>query len=90
MTDREIVAYCRVSTQEQGINGLGMAAQRQAVARFAAAFGCVVVATYEEVETGRKDCLDNRPNWLRRWLMRSGPAHYLSLLGSIALPEAYS
>ena len=65
MNDREIVAYCRVSTQEQGINGLGMAAQRLAVARFASAFGCIVVATYEEVETGRKDRLDNRPQLVK-------------------------
>ena len=65
MNDREIVAYCRVSTQEQGINGLGMAAQRHAVLRFAAAFGCIVVATYEEVETARKDRLDNRPQLVK-------------------------
>ena len=65
MNDREIVAYCRVSTQEQGINGLGMAAQRHAVTRFAAAFGCIVVATYEEVETACKDRLDNRPQLVK-------------------------
>lgn len=47
------------------MNGLGMAAQRQAVARFGAAFGCVIVATYEEVETGRKDRLDNRPQLVK-------------------------
>lgn len=65
MNNREVVAYCRVSTKEQGINGLGMAAQRQAVNRFSAAFGCIIVATYEEVETGRKDRLDNRPQLVR-------------------------
>jgi len=65
VNDREIVAYCRVSTQEQGINGLGMAAQRAAVSRFAAAFGCIIVASYEEVETGRKDRLDNRPQLIK-------------------------
>jgi len=65
LNDREIVAYCRVSTQEQGMNGLGMAAQRAAVSRFAAAFSCIIVAFYEEVETGRKDRLDNRPQIIK-------------------------
>lgn len=48
------VAYYRVSTDKQGRSGLGLDAQREAVARHAA--GCVgtVVAAFEEVESGRK------------------------------------
>lgn len=57
----QIVGYYRVSTQEQGIGGLGMAAQREAVARYAAATGLPIVARYEEVETGSKADLRNRP-----------------------------
>ena len=65
MNDRGIVFGCRVSTQEQGINGLGIVPQRHAVTRFAAAFGCIVVATYEEVETTPKDRRDNRPQLVK-------------------------
>jgi DNA invertase Pin-like site-specific DNA recombinase len=34
---RQVVAYLRVSTDRQGKSGLGIEAQREAVARFAAA-----------------------------------------------------
>jgi DNA invertase Pin-like site-specific DNA recombinase len=57
----QIVGYYRVSTKEQGAEGLGMAAQRDAVARYAAALGLPVVACFEEVETGCKSDLRNRP-----------------------------
>lgn len=53
-TAPRFVAYYRVSTERQGRSGLGLEAQREAVARQAAAAGGVVVATYEEVESGRK------------------------------------
>jgi DNA invertase Pin-like site-specific DNA recombinase len=59
--EREIIAYYRVSTDVQGIDGHGMAAQRKAVEGYAARVGSQIIATYAEVETGRKDRLDNRP-----------------------------
>jgi len=58
---REVVTYLRVSTQLQGLDGFGIAAQRDAVVRFSHAFGGTIVAEYAEVETGRKDHLRNRP-----------------------------
>ena len=58
---RSVVAYFRVSTQLQGLDGFGMAAQRDAVSAFASRNGFPIVATYEEVETGRRDDLKNRP-----------------------------
>ncbi len=59
---KPIVAYYRVSTREQGKSGLGLDAQRQAVARFAEAEGFQVVAAFTEVETGKGfDALDRRP-----------------------------
>ena len=61
MHGREVVTYLRVSTQLQGLDGFGIAAQRDAVSRFSHAFGCTIVAEYAEVETGRKDHLRNRP-----------------------------
>jgi DNA invertase Pin-like site-specific DNA recombinase len=56
------VAYVRVSTAQQGRSGLGIDAQRAAIARFAEAEGFRTVAEYEEVETGKgSDALDRRP-----------------------------
>ncbi len=60
---KPLVAYYRVSTGKQGRSGLGLEAQRQAVARFAEAEGLEVVAEFTEVETGKgSDALDRRPH----------------------------
>ena len=48
------VAYYRVSTDKQGRSGLGLDAQREAVARHAAGCGGIVAAAFEEVESGRR------------------------------------
>src|ERR671917_553313 len=48
------VAYYRVSTGKQGRSGLGLDAQRAAVARHAAGAGGTVTAAFEEVESGRR------------------------------------
>lgn len=59
---RSLVAYLRVSTDRQGRSGLGLEAQREAVARFAAAEGFTVACEYVEVETGKgADALERRP-----------------------------
>jgi DNA invertase Pin-like site-specific DNA recombinase len=59
---RQIIAYVRVSTGKQGKSGLGIEAQRQAIARFAAAEGREVAAEFVEVETGKgSDALERRP-----------------------------
>lgn len=50
----KIVAYYRVSTQKQGRSGLGIEAQKRAVADYAAFHGATVVADFTEVESGRK------------------------------------
>jgi DNA invertase Pin-like site-specific DNA recombinase len=56
------VAYIRVSTGQQGKSGLGIEAQRAAIAVFAAAEGMTVLAEHVEVETGKgTDALDRRP-----------------------------
>ena len=59
MQGREVVSYLRVSTQLQGLDGFGIAVQRDALGRFSRAFRCSIVAEYAEVETGRKDHLRN-------------------------------
>jgi DNA invertase Pin-like site-specific DNA recombinase len=57
-----LVAYYRVSTEKQGRSGLGLEAQRSAVAAFAKAEGFEVAAEYTEIETGKgADALDRRP-----------------------------
>ena len=56
------VAYYRVSTQRQGRSGLGIEAQRSAVARFAETEGIMILAEFVEVETGKgSDALERRP-----------------------------
>jgi DNA invertase Pin-like site-specific DNA recombinase len=67
----DLVAYVRVSTGAQGRSGLGLEAQREVIARFAAAHGFNVVAEHQEVETGQgADALDRRP-MLRRALAQA-------------------
>jgi DNA invertase Pin-like site-specific DNA recombinase len=59
---RQIVSYIRVSTGKQGKSGLGIEAQRDAIARFAASEGCELIGEVVEVETGKgADALDRRP-----------------------------
>ena len=56
------ISYVRVSTEKQGRSGLGIEAQRNAIARFADAEGFQVVDEFVEVETGKgADALDRRP-----------------------------
>ena len=56
------VAYLRVSSEQQGRSGLGLEAQRGAVARFAAEPASRSSAEHVEVETGKgSDALDRRP-----------------------------
>jgi DNA invertase Pin-like site-specific DNA recombinase len=49
----KIVAYYRVSTTRQGRSGLGLEAQRQTVADYAAKRADQVVAEFTEIESGR-------------------------------------
>jgi DNA invertase Pin-like site-specific DNA recombinase len=56
----EFIAYYRVSTDRQGTSGLGLAAQRQAVARFIGTGQLIV--EYTEIESGKKHA--NRPQLL--------------------------
>lgn len=57
-----LVSYVRVSTSQQGRSGLGIEAQRQALARFAEAEGFDAVREFVEVETGKgADAIERRP-----------------------------
>ena len=56
------IAYLRVSTQRQQRSGLGIEAQRAAIARFAEAEGLFIVREFVEAETGKgADAIDRRP-----------------------------
>jgi DNA invertase Pin-like site-specific DNA recombinase len=58
----QAIAYYRVSTQRQGRSGLGIEAQRAAVARFAEAEQIELIDEHVEVETGKgADALERRP-----------------------------
>jgi DNA invertase Pin-like site-specific DNA recombinase len=62
LTKGRVTAYYRVSTHAQGKSGLGLEAQRKAVADFAAREGFEIVGEHVEVETGKgADALDRRP-----------------------------
>jgi DNA invertase Pin-like site-specific DNA recombinase len=56
-----VIAYLRVSTDKQGKSGLGIEAQRAAIASFVEAEGLELIGEHVEVETGNgADALDRR------------------------------
>jgi DNA invertase Pin-like site-specific DNA recombinase len=58
----QVIAYYRVSTARQGRSGLGLDAQREAVARFVNAEQLELLAEHVEIETGKgADALERRP-----------------------------
>lgn len=50
----KFITYYRVSTHRQGMGGLGMAAQREAVRQFLSGDERLVIAEFVEIESGRK------------------------------------
>ncbi|AWO88005.1 MULTISPECIES: recombinase family protein [Bradyrhizobium] len=61
MSTAPLITYIRVSTSVQGRSGLGIEAQRQVLAHFAASEGYEVAREFVEVETGKgSDALDRR------------------------------
>lgn len=55
------IAYYRVSTQKQGISGLGLEAQRSDVNKFLSRGG-KLISEYQDIESGKKN---DRPNLIR-------------------------
>jgi DNA invertase Pin-like site-specific DNA recombinase len=59
---KAVIGYIRVSTSRQGRSGLGLEAQREAIARFAKDQGYTIADEYVEVESGKgADALERRP-----------------------------
>jgi DNA invertase Pin-like site-specific DNA recombinase len=50
----KLVAYYRVSTQKQGRSGLGLEGQQAAVAAHVKATGGKIIASFQEIETGKR------------------------------------
>ena len=65
MTTGKFVSYLRVSTQRQGASGLGLEAQRKAVADYLNGGRWQLVAEHVEIESGKHD--HNRPELARAW-----------------------
>jgi DNA invertase Pin-like site-specific DNA recombinase len=55
MKTRRYIAYFRVSTPRQGRSGLGLEAQRQAANVFLHGHGELILESYTEIESGRKN-----------------------------------
>lgn len=51
---KAIIGYIRVSTKKQGMSGLGLEGQQAALEAFAERRDCKIIATYREVETGKR------------------------------------
>lgn len=62
MTTGKFVSYIRVSTAKQGVSGLGMEAQREAINRYLNGGQWELLAEFVEVESGKKD---DRPELLK-------------------------
>jgi DNA invertase Pin-like site-specific DNA recombinase len=59
---KTVISYIRVSTVGQGRSGLGLEAQRKAIAGFAKAQSYTITGEYVEVESGKgADALERRP-----------------------------
>ena len=83
----QFVVYLRVSTQRQGASGLGLEAQRQAVAQYLSEHVRTAVGEFVEVETGKgANALEKRPE-LRKALelcRRTGATLLIAKLDRLA------
>jgi DNA invertase Pin-like site-specific DNA recombinase len=62
MESSKYIAYYRVSTQKQGVSGLGLEAQQETVAHYLGSGAAELAGEFVETETGKgADALAKRP-----------------------------
>lgn len=76
---KKAIAYYRASTKRQGQSGLGLEAQEQAVANFAAANGYVIIDDYVELESGSR----NGRAWLNTALVECKKQNAVLLIAKL-------
>jgi DNA invertase Pin-like site-specific DNA recombinase len=62
---RKVVRYRRVSTVKQGISGLGQESQDAMMDAYCRDNRSIVIATFDEIETAKKDEMKNRPELVK-------------------------
>lgn len=78
----KVIAYIRVSTSKQARSGLGVEAQRAAIAAFVDAQGVEIAAEYVEAESGKgSDALERRP------VLNSALAHAQRIKAPVAVAK---
>ena len=70
------IAYYRVSTDKQGKSGLGLEAQRAAVAHYLGSVGGTLRAEFTEVETGKRNDRPELEKALAACRKRQGPPRH--------------
>ena len=78
-----LIPYYRVSTRKQGESGLGLEAQQSCVADFARYGQHEIIATYQEIETGKRA---DRPELAKAIAHSSEPRRPWSSPSSTGLP----
>jgi DNA invertase Pin-like site-specific DNA recombinase len=58
-----LIGLIRVSTPKQGESGLGLEGQEAALEKYRASVGGELIRTYREVESGKHDDVDSRPQF---------------------------
>jgi Resolvase, N terminal domain len=73
------VSYLRVSTDKQGRSGLGIEAQRAAVASYLAGFSAAPLAEFVEVESGKREDRPELARALAECRVRKAPGGVVDL-----------
>src|SRR5687768_3505235 len=83
------VAYYRVSTSRQGRSGLGLEAQREAVAQFLRTSDVNLIAEFTEVESGTRTGRPQLQAALTHCRRRKRRSRSAVLIGSRGMPRFY-
>lgn len=74
LKNKKFIALYRVSTQKQGMSGLGLDAQKFAVRSYAESIGAEIVQEYTEIESGgNKDRIQFNKKYSKESLLKKRP-----------------